>query len=64
MYAFRAQRVNGDSRSSPAPRKPKNASTGIKVKLTARAPTSALTTVLAMGEKMRPSTRCIEKIGM
>ena len=33
------------------------------MKLTTSAPTSALTTVFAIGLKIRPSTRCKEKIG-
>ena len=33
------------------------------MKLNINAPTSALTTVWAIGPKMRPSTRCSEKIG-
>ncbi len=37
--------------------------TGTNVNVINSAPISALTTVLASGEKMRPSTRCSEKIG-
>ena len=44
-------------------RSAKKHSTGTSVKLTIIAPSSALTTVWAIGAKIRPSTRWSAKIG-
>ncbi len=58
-----AQVTSGDSRIGLGLLSAAMHNTGTSVNVTSKAPTSALTTVLASGEKIRPSTRCSEKIG-
>ena len=63
-YACRARASRGDSRPADGRRKQRRTRTGTSVKLVSSAPASALTTVWAMGAKIRPSTRCKERMGM
>jgi len=58
-----AQMSNGESRIGFGLRSANKHSTGTSVNVMSSAPMSALTTVFASGEKIRPSTRCSEKIG-